>query len=74
MKKIIKNNEELLLKIGKIVVDALDINNDSDLDIIVTDNTLIVKVKNSNISKKREEINKYLMDKYEPVLKKLAKT
>jgi len=45
---------------------------------VVVDDMLIIKAKNKNITEKKhdklKDINNRLMDRYEPVLKKLAKT
>ena len=78
MKKITKKNEELTLKINKTVAEALGIDEKTDLDMVVMDDMLIIKAKNKSITKKKhnklQDINNRLMDTYEPVLKKLAKT
>ena len=76
MKKIINKNEELTSKINK-AIEALGINEETELDMIVMDEMLIIKAKNKNITKKKydklQDINNRLMDRYESVLKKLAK-
>lgn len=78
MTKIKKKDEGLTLKIDKTIVDTLGINEDTDLDMVVMNDMLIIKAKDKSILKKQQEkrqgVNDHLMDKYESVLKKLAKT
>ena len=73
MKQIVKINGEYLLRLDKIAVDNLCLNEDSELQIIIIENKLIVTVKNFDYKKRREEITRQMMDEYAPVLKKLAK-
>jgi antitoxin component of MazEF toxin-antitoxin module len=77
-KKITKSKGSVTLEIDKAVADALGINQKSKLEMIVVNETLIIKAKNKKSSKKRisslNSLTNSLMNKYEPVLKKLAKT
>ena len=75
-KKKNKNVENLTLKIDKAIVEALGIDKDTEVEMYVKDKVLIVKPKNLKLNEKREdhERTKKLMDEYDPVLKKLAKT
>jgi antitoxin MazE len=79
-KKLTKHGNSLALIIDKPVLDILGINGSTELEIIVMGDTLIVKPKKSSqkASKKRQEdivkTSKNIMDKYESVFKKLAKT
>lgn len=79
-KRLTKHDEGLALVLDARVLDALGIDQGTDLEIIVVDDALIVKPKHkkSEDSKKRETRLKSaadrIMDKYETVLKKLSKT
>jgi antitoxin component of MazEF toxin-antitoxin module len=75
-----KKNHAIILKINKKIADALGINKKSDVKMIMVNDTLIIKSKNKKTQSsakrkaKLQAITNQLMDKYEPVLKKLAKT
>ena len=73
-----KDKKSVTLEIDQSIADALGITKNTDLELIVVDDTLIIKAKKtkSNSAKKNKlhDLTKSLMDKYEPVLKKLAKT
>jgi bifunctional DNA-binding transcriptional regulator/antitoxin component of YhaV-PrlF toxin-antitoxin module len=77
-KKETKPKKSVTLEIDEAVADALGINQKADLEMIVVDDVLIVKAKDKQSAKARnakfEERTSSLMDKYESVLKKLAKT
>jgi|GEM_PF-1456089 hypothetical protein len=77
-KTVKKRSQSITLEINKKVADALGINKKTDLIMAVVDDVLIVKAKNKKSSTKRkkrlQDITSRLIDKYEPVLKKLAKT
>jgi antitoxin component of MazEF toxin-antitoxin module len=79
-KKINKYPDGLTLNIDKAIVDALGITQKTAIEMIVVDDMLIIRPKNkrSRATAKRkaklEDLTNHLMDKYEPVLKKLAKT
>jgi hypothetical protein len=80
VKKLTKLRDTVSLKIDKKVADALGINQKTNLEMIVVDDMLIIKPKNKQVraaEKRKTELKKRtnkLMDQYEPVLKKLAKT
>lgn len=80
VKKLKKHDDGLVLVIDESIADALGIDQKTDLEMIVVDDALIVKPKHkkSHAGKKREAKLKddagRIMDKYAPVLKKLAKT
>lgn len=78
-KKLTKYNDNLALVLDKEIVEALGIDQKSNLEMIVIDDVLIIKPKDkANASEKRKaklkDVANKLMDEYEPVLKKLAKT
>ncbi len=79
-KKLTKHGNSLALIIDKPVLDILGISDKTELELMVMGDTLIVKPKKSNekATKKRQEsidkTAKNIMDKYESVFKKLAKT
>jgi antitoxin component of MazEF toxin-antitoxin module len=79
VKKLIKHKGGLALEIDKSVADALGINQKTDLEMIVVGDMLIVKPKKKSRTTEKSkdklrDVTNRLMDKYEPVLKKLAKT
>jgi bifunctional DNA-binding transcriptional regulator/antitoxin component of YhaV-PrlF toxin-antitoxin module len=80
MTKKIKKHDDLTITIDKKIQDALGIGKNSDLEMIVIDDMLIVKSKNKDShvvekrNKKLEASTNEIMDKYASVLKKLAKT
>lgn len=79
-KKLTKHGNSLALIIDKPVLEILGINDKTELELIVMDDTLIIKPKTSTTktNKKRQEAvaktASKIMDKYESVFKKLAKT
>ena len=79
-KKLTKHGNSLALVIDKPILQLLGINEKSNLEISVSDGVLIIKpmTKRSKRSKKNDsEIDKIadrVMDKYEAMFKKLAKT
>jgi antitoxin component of MazEF toxin-antitoxin module len=79
-KKLTKHGNSLALIIDKPVLDILGIDNKTELEMIVMGDTLIIKPRKSNTKankKRQESIAKTasdIMDKYESVFKKLAKT
>lgn len=76
----IKQKEGFSLEISKATAEAIGISEQTDVELIVIDGMLILKPKGKgdSIVKKREakliDLTNQLMDKYGPVLKKLAKT
>ena len=80
VKKLTKRKDVFTLELDKKVTDALGITQKTDLDIRIVDDTLIIKPKNKKTranqkrKKKFNDLTRHLMDKYESVLKKLAKT
>lgn len=80
IKKLKKNKGGLTLEIDKTIAEALGITQKTNLDMIVVDDMLIVKPKKkksltaSKRDAKLNETTNSLMDKYQSVLKKLAKT
>jgi antitoxin component of MazEF toxin-antitoxin module len=79
-KKLTKHGKSLALVIDKPVLDTLGITDKTNLELIVVEDTLIIKPKrkSSSASKKRQaslsRTAHDIMDKYESVFKKLAKT
>ncbi len=79
-KKLTKHGNSLALIIDKPILDVLGINDKTNLELIVIGDTLIIKPNKKNISaykKRQDAISKTahdIMDQYEAVLKKLAKT
>lgn len=78
VKKTTKRNDGIVIKIDQATADALGITAKTPLSLYVVDGTLIVKPKKRTVSKaaqaKKNERTKRLMDKYDSVLKKLAKS
>ena len=78
MVKKTKKDNGITLKLDQSIVDALGVNKEADLEFVVVEDVLIVKAKNKQSSemreRKRKDITSKLLKKYEPVLKKLAKT
>ena len=78
VKKKETNKKGFTLKIDQAIADALGIDQDSDVEMYVKDKMLIIKPKNATLNQaqnaKSKELTKNLMDKYDSVLKKLAKT
>jgi len=74
-KKLTKYGENLVLVIDKPILDDLGFTEKTELELIIKGDVLLVKPKNSN--DKRASLEKTatsIMDKYESVFKKLAKT
>jgi antitoxin component of MazEF toxin-antitoxin module len=73
-----KKKETFTLKVDKAIAEDLGINKDTDLEMYVKDKMLIIKPKrtksNQNKKQKDKELTKKLMDEYDSILKKLAKT
>jgi len=78
VKKTIKHKDGFTIKIDQAMADALGITEKTPLNMYVVDDTLIVKPKKQKSSaikeKKKSDITKKLMEKYDSVLKKLAKS
>jgi antitoxin component of MazEF toxin-antitoxin module len=76
-KKLIKHGKSLALIIDKPTLEKLGITEKTDLDVEVMGDILVVKSKNISKDKHIAALEKSataIMDKYEPVFKKLAKT
>jgi antitoxin component of MazEF toxin-antitoxin module len=79
-KKLTKQGEKLALVLEKDLLESLGISESTPLDIIAVGDTLTIKPKNHNTKaeKARKERNAQaahrIIDEYEPVFKKLAKT
>ncbi len=78
-KKVTKQKSGITIEINKNVADALGIDQKTDLEMIVVDDVLIVKPKSKSkaAQKRKTKLKEHIdniMDEYEPVLKKLAKT
>jgi len=75
-----KPQDPFILEIDQKVVDALGISKKSDVEMLLMDDMLIIKSKKKKVIAKIKEhgdivkLTNRLIDKYEPVLKKLAKT
>lgn len=80
VKKQKKQREPFVLEIDQEVIDALGISKKSDVEMVLMDDMLVIKSKKKKASTvkkvqaKRNAITKKLMNEYEAVLKKLAKT
>ena len=78
VKKAVKRKNGLTLEIDQTVVDALGITQKTNLEMVVVDDMLIIKARDKKSSQKRKDrlkkITSQLIEKYEPVLKRLAKT
>lgn len=77
-KKLVKHGKSLALIITKPMLDALNITEETPLQVSVENNLLIIKPmqKKTNTAKKKPEFRELaqkVMDKYDPVFKKLAK-
>ena len=75
-KKLIKQGDNLALTIDKSVLEHLDITEETVFDVVVMDDVILIKPRKST-SKKKDSLEKIatsMMDKYETVFKKLAKT
>jgi antitoxin component of MazEF toxin-antitoxin module len=76
-KKLIKHGKDLALVIDKPTLEKLGITEKTVLDVEVMGDILVVKSKNVSKDKHIAALEKSatsIMDKYEPVFKKLAKT
>lgn len=75
-KKLTKYGENLVLVIDKPLLDTLGISEKTDLELVVMGDILVIKPKNSrkHNQAKLEQTANSIMDKYESVFKKLAKT
>jgi len=77
-KKFIKQGSDFALIVDKSVLEALNITEKTDLEMLVVGDALIIKSRdgqsNGQRQNKLEDSAKRIMDKYESVLQKLAKT
>lgn len=75
-KKLIKYGDDLAFIIDKPILDDLGITEKTNLDLVVMGDILLIKPKNINKNKQAEleKIATSIMDTYESVFKKLAKT
>jgi len=79
-KKLTKHGNSLALVIEKPILDILKINEKTELEVSIENNTLIIRAvsnKKQEISLKEKDIEKIaerIMDKYDDVFKKLSKT
>ena len=77
MTKKIKENNEIVITLDKKTQKILGINKQTDFNMMVIDNVLIIKPKKSKSSaneKVRKEITSEIVAKYASVFKKLSKT
>jgi putative addiction module antidote len=80
MKKTLsKHGNSLAVIIDKPILDILKINDKTELELSIEDGGLMIRAcgktkKESLSSSEIDEIAKKIMDKYDPVFKKLAKT
>lgn len=79
MTKEIKKADGLTLTINQEMLNALGIDKDSDLDMIVIEDALIIKPRNKTAAQKKRqqqltESTTHIINKYKNVLKKLSKT
>ena len=76
-KKLIKHGNSLALLIEKPLLNVLGFDEKTALEIIIQNNTLVIKAVHDKKSRVNDEdideIAKKIMKKYEPVFKKLAK-
>ena len=81
-KRLTKHGNSLALVIEKPVLELLKINEKTDLEISIDGNTLIIRPANKQYKKKNSSLNaseidkiaERVIEKYEPVLRKLSKT
>lgn len=79
-KKIEKHDKGFSLNLDQRTVDTLCIDETTELDLFIKDGSLIITPRHKNdqlVEKKQKKFKnsvKHLMDKYEPVLKKLSKS
>ena len=74
-KKLTPHGKDLALVIDKPILDTLGLTEKTELDLIIMGDVLLVKSKKTNDkSPSLEKTATSLMDKYESVFKKLAKT
>jgi len=71
-KRLVKHGNSLALIIEKPLLNILKINENTDLEIVIENNSLIIRssIKNNDI----DVVAKKIMDQYEDILKKLSKT
>ena len=79
VKKLDKNKKNLFIEIDKALAESVGITQKTDLEILAVNNVLLIRPKNKMLKIKKgknesREVTNKLMDKYELVLKKLAKT
>lgn len=77
IKKLTKNKDSFTLEIEKSIADAVGITDKTAIEMIAIDDMLIIKPKNKKTrtaEKQKIKLTNSLMDKYESILKKLAKT
>ncbi len=77
MEKKSPKKKKIVIEIDKDITDALGIKNEADIEMIIKDDMLIIKSKTEGSKKKaskQKDITNILIDKYDSVLKKLAKT
>ncbi len=79
-KKLVKHGNSLALIIEKPILEMLNINEKTSLDIVMENNKLIIKIEEksdkNNLKKNDAQIDaiaEKIMDKYADVFKKLAK-
>lgn len=84
-KKLVKHGKSLALVIDKATLKALNIDESTELELLVEDQVLMIRPvsKKPNVTKKKkkkltaDQIDKLaqkILDKYEPVFRKLSKT
>lgn len=81
-KKLVKHGNSLALVIEKPILKMMGVNEESELDIILENRTLVIRCaqeKPSSLSAKErkeriKEIAEGIMDRYDPLFKKLSKT
>lgn len=78
VKKLTKHGNSLALIIDKSMLEALKINNSTELEIKIEDGNLIVRpILRKKKTLKKSEVDKIvdkIIEKYDPVLRKLSKT
>jgi len=80
--KFVKLGDDLAVVINKTLLKKLKLDQDTNLEVVIENNNLIIKPSNVSrkkavIDSKKEKTRKLankIIDKYEPVFKKLAKT
>lgn len=76
IKKLVKHGNSLALVIEKPILKVLGIDEQSDLQIRIEDNSLIVQAAGQEKTRKEviKKIAQEIMDQYDPVFRKLSKT